>query len=65
MKKLESLKSSKFEDFKSNEIQNMYKIVGGKSSCIGTRSDCINRATSDGTHTDGAGNGIDFSWGDC
>ncbi len=29
MKKLESLKSSKFEGFEFNEIQNMNKIVGG------------------------------------
>lgn len=29
MKKLESLKSSKFEAFKENELENAFKVVGG------------------------------------
>ncbi len=67
--KLESLKKDKFEAFKENEILNKVSIVGGLlqpvATCMNGQDDCMDRATSDGTHTDGGGNGIDFSMGGC
>ena len=65
MKKLESLNGKKFEDFKNNELQNMHRIVAGGATCVGNRCDVQNNATSDGTHTNGAGQGIDFKYVDC
>ena len=48
--KLESLKSSKFENFKQNEIQNAMKIIGGKvtETCIRNNCDTMNDQTSNG-----------------
>lgn len=67
--KLESLKSEKFENFKQNEILNKVSIVGGLlkpvATCLNGQDDCKDAETNDGTHTDGAGNPIDFRMGGC
>lgn len=60
MKKLESLKSKKFEDFKGNEIQNAAGIVGGRK-ILGTNGgrDCYDSATA-GPHVGGDGTAYDY-----
>lgn len=65
MKKLESLKSKKFEDFKNNEIQNASKIIGGVK-CLGTGggTDHYSDATS-GNHIGGDGTRYDYYSGGC
>lgn len=60
--KLESLESDKFAPFRSNAIQNSFKIVGGKledTTYGGGKPDQMDRETSNGW-TDGNGNPIDF-----
>jgi len=66
--KLESLKKDKFASFESNKLSDAFKIVGGRpeaTSINGGTADCIDRDTSDGVHTDGNGNGVDFTVNPC
>lgn len=60
--KFESLNNDKFAPFKSDEIQNAFKIVGGDLEATTYNHgnpDQMDRETSNGWH-DGAGNPIDF-----
>ena len=61
--KLESLKTSKFENFKQNEIQNAMKIIGGTitETCIRGNCDSMNDGTSNGWKN-GAGKAIDLTF---
>ncbi|HOY06418.1 MAG TPA: hypothetical protein PLO67_13500 [Saprospiraceae bacterium] len=69
--KFESLNGSKFTAFQSNEIQDSFKIVGGAPTSTSYRgsdgtsgSDCLDTATSDGSHTIN-GTGVDYNRGSC
>jgi len=69
--KFESLKSSKFDAFRSSEIQDTFRIVGGaetstnyKSSDGTSGSDCLDKETDDGKHTID-GTGVDYNRGGC
>ena len=67
----ESIKSSKFDAFKSSEIVDSFSIVGGapvatsyKGNDGTSGSDCLDKATDDGQHTID-GKGVDYNRGSC
>jgi len=67
----ESIKSSKFDAFKSSEIMDSFSIIGGaptattyKSNDGTSGSDCLDKGTDDGQHTVD-GEGVDYRRGPC
>ena len=67
----ESIKSSKFDAFKSSEIMDSFSIVGGapvatsyKGNDGTSGSDWLDKATDDGQHTID-GKGVDYNRGSC